>query len=275
MPRTRARTPNDHLAPIQLLPPELKQHIFALAFSAPCLPLTALLGAMGLLVLSVFGNDDTSQLNTAIYTLSQGRLRCVEDIRHTSHAMYKLLNPHHATSMAIGYLDSLFSRLDDLEIFLRRYGHILPREEFPLKPKYALDGWRSAKIVIYAGPRGKPHTDKHVFGGILHAFGFHNDILHPLGIDQDNVTRITYRVNMPLTFLTYHKYDSLLSNRDMGVFAAVVNVTSGRVHDDQGDSFSYLSPVTCSHRNQQAFISRSPFMKEHLCDVWREWPEQD
>jgi hypothetical protein len=34
-----------------------------------------------------------------------------------------------------------------------------------------------------------------------------------------------------------------------------------------------LAPVTCTKRNRVVSISRSPFMKRHLCDVWREWPE--
>lgn len=274
MSRSRARVVHGDLAKIQLLPAELKQHILVLAFTAPCVPVSALLlGTMGLLVLNVFTNDDEAQLNTAFYALSRGTLGCIADIRYTSHCMYKLMDPHHAKSLALDFLDGLFQGLDDLEYFMHRYDHMLPRETPHLEPRYVQNGWRSAKVLVYAAPRGQPHTDNHVYEGILHAFDFNNDILHPLGIDRDNLSRITFHKKMFIPLLTYQKYEALLSSRDMGVFAAVVHVTPSCAFDDQVNTFSYLAPATCTKRNRQVSISRSPFMKRHLCDVWREWPE--
>lgn len=273
MPRSRARVVHGDLARIQLLPAELKQHVLLLAFTAPCVPLSALLGTIGLLVLTLFTNDDEAQLNTAIYALSRGSLSCIADIRHTSLCMYKLMDPHHSKALALDFLEGLFQRQDDLEYYMRLYDHMLIREDTFLRPRYIGGGWRSAKVLLYAAPRGQTHTDTHVYKGLLHAFDFNNDILNPLGIDRDDLSRITYHKNMDIPLLTYQKYEALLSSRDMGVFAAVVHVTPSCVFDDQVNTFSYLAPATCTKRDRRVSISRFPLMERHLCDVWREWPE--
>jgi len=280
MPRSRARTVHSALVPIQLLPAELKQHIMVLAFTAPSVAVSALLGTMGLLVLNVFANDDDAQVNTAIYALSHGKLRCTDDMRYTSHCMYKLMDPHHAKSMALDFLDGLFHLFGtgELEYFLWQYDNLIPRQAPHLEPRYASNGWRTAKTLIYAAPRGQLHTDTHVYEGLLHAFDFNNDILHPMGIDRKSLSRITYHKNMAIPLLTYQKYEALLSKRDMGVFVAVVNVASFPVSLDQhgnsvGEPFLYLAPATCTIKNRQVFMS-CPFMQQHICDVWREWPEE-
>jgi hypothetical protein len=173
----------------------------------------------------------------------------------------------------LDFLEGLFQRQDDLEYFMRRYDHIISREATHLEPRYIRVGWRSAKVLVYAAPRGQPHTDTHVYRGLLHSFDFNNDILHPLSIDRGDILRITYRKNMPIPLLASQKYEALLSSRDMGVFAAVVHVTPSCVFDDQVNTFSYLAPATCTKRDQRVSISRFPLMERHLCDVWREWPE--
>lgn len=127
-----------------------------------------------------------------------------------------------------------------------------------LEPSYVCNGWRSANVLVYAAPRGQPHTDKPVYEGLLHAFDFNNDVHHPLGVDRDNLSRITYRKNMPIPLRTYQKYKALLESRDMGVFAAVVHVTSSCVLDDQVNTFPYLAPTTCTKRNRPVSISHSP-----------------
>lgn len=269
--RTRRVVPNE-LARIQLLPSELKQHILMLAFAEPRKPITELLGVMGILVINILKNEDVPSRNFTIYALSQGVLRCVEEIRFTSRSMYKLFDHDYAKLMALNFLKQIFQCVDDLEFFLRLNGSLLPNDLTHLKVSYVCANWRPAKIVIYAAPRGKIHTDKDIYNGILHAFNFENDVLHPIGINEHNILRIDYANNIP--FLAYRKHDALLSSRDMGVFAAVVAVTKCHVYDNQGDSFRYLAPAGTKREKQTVCISKSPFMPMHLFDVWREWPEE-
>lgn len=260
------------------MPPELKQYMLVLAWApnkcphpaflhlglvwAPKAATRKLLGGLGLVLRDMFVHDSTASLDAAIYALSHGICGSVKDIRFLSRRMYKLMDSNYARLSALRFLNHIFGMTDELELFVRRHNYLLSyMDELPI-------GWRDAKIVIYACPHDRVRKDVDVFNGIMYAFDFNDDCGNPTGISRDEVTEIRYKSRVTHPFLAYTNTDALLSSRDVKVFAAVVNVTYTRCHDDQVWRFVHRSPI--DGHPHTVCISENPVMEMHLCDVWND-----
>ena len=191
----------------------------------------------------------------------------MQDANYTSREMCKVLNAKQAESWALHFLHTLSGRLDDVEYVMKSYGILtetLYGDSGLYLPAHALlRGWRSLKIVIYAAPRGKPHTTTDIFMGILHAFDFENDYLHPLGIDFKKISRATKP-----SFLLEKKPLTLLSSRSMGVFVSVVHASK---YDRRFEPLSFTFYSKEINKNDIVHLKGPMIFTEHLADVWQSW----
>jgi len=250
---------------LMLLAPELKTMILKFAFGKH-VSTYYLIGKMGMLWKQLFGNESTTAFQTFVFDVSGGNLLSYHHMRSLSKALCVFYKPVRAMTHALSYLNQMFSASDDLELCLRDSGHLHDMRETPGGViRSAINGWRDAKIFIYAAPRGNSkHTSGDIFRGVQYSFDFCNDILNPLGVESGCLAPIYSHKDHP--FLAYRKTNRLLSSKEIGIYGCVCKVWKGSneqsLHDPDSFVYRHNSNRYCS------MITVYHATRRHLDDVW-------
>lgn len=250
------------------LVPELKSKILKLAMGNT-IDVWRLMGGLGMLLKQIFKGDSQAAFCHLLYDVSAGNLLHYDEIRHLSRSVWMLSQPSHAMSMGLAFLDDMFRGLDDLEFCLRDCDGMLhvARDTPGLNVRCNVDRWRSCKVVIYAAARGAVHSARDIFDGILYSFDFCNDILHPMGVDRENL--LLTKACKAHPFLAFHHRHYLVSNRERGVFACVCKVQNTRPGFLAGpNSFHY----EYNEKSYGCYLYPYSATRRHLDDVWPPHP---
>lgn len=244
----------------EYLPSELKTKVLQEQLQKPDAP-TCMTGSVVLLLLMAF-RGDVAGLNSCIFELTRGQMRQYADLRHVAKEMTKLLARAYSSQLALDYF--LAMRIDDI----RRY---LILTESMMQDRWGDTDFHASlhpsniNIVIYSGRRGVKHTQEDIFKGALHVIMFCKDCLNALGIDFNKVAHANCK-NRSMQLAARQTWKRLLSDREMGVFACIVDLKWTRATENPfpgWDTFTYDNTTW----GLFGFLETS----KHICDVWPAW----